>query len=277
MSDQMTLHKGKVQLQTEEGQKLERPEAVAHAAEILAAFDGAMVARGDLGVELPLEEVPAVQKKLIALARASGKPVVTATDMLDSMRKNPRPTRAEASDVANAIFDGTDAVMLSGETAVGDYPVEAVRCMDRIARAAEASAGTGKGPITMSDDPMTHAAYDLARATGAAAIITPTLSGRTARLVARHRPKARIIAPTPSEEVRRQMSLIWGVQAVAMEPDLLPLTDRMGVAVKAAFLAGAVQAGQKAVVLAGHPVEGGPPLPTLRLVRVGEHGRSVEP
>src|SRR5436190_7932883 len=130
--------------------KMERPEAVGRAASIVAAFDGIMVARGDLGVEIPLERVPTVQKKLIALARAAGKPVITATDMLDSMRQNPRPTRAEASDVANAIYDGTDAVMLSGETAIGAYPVEAVACMHRIAVETESHLIRGRTPLVAS-------------------------------------------------------------------------------------------------------------------------------
>ena len=184
--------------------KIERPEAVDRAAAIIAAFDGIMVARGDLGVEIPLERVPTVQKRLIAEARAAGKPVITATDMLDSMRENPRPTRAEASDVANAIYDGTDAVMLSGETAVGKYPVEAVTCMSRIAREAEAhlaELGHTADELWLSrrtvDDHITHLAVELAAQVGADAIITPTLSGRTARLLARHRPQAAIIAPAP--------------------------------------------------------------------------------
>jgi pyruvate kinase len=257
--------------------KLERPEAVARAEEIIRAFDGCMVARGDLGVELPLEKVPMVQKRLIALARAAGRPVVTATDMLDSMRNNPRPTRAEANDVANAICDGTDALMLSGETAVGKYPVEALACMDRIARETEAAGLVYSTEAPQQDRPLAMAACDLARATGAAAIVTPTLSGRTARLIARHRPKARIVAPAPSEQVRRQMALLWGVQPVPMDPDLLPMADRLAEAVRAAFKSGAVAVGQTVVVLADHPVEGGPRIPTLRLVRVGDFGRSVEP
>src|SRR5437763_10556181 len=160
-----------------------------------------------------------VQKRLIALARAAGRPVVTATDMLDSMRNNPRPTRAEPSDVANAICDGTDSVMLSGETAVGQYPVEALAYMDRIARETEAAAGLSyAAEPPLSDRPLAAAACDLARVTEAAAIITPTLSGRTARLIARHRPRARIVAPAPGEQVRRQMALFWGVQPVPMDP-----------------------------------------------------------
>jgi pyruvate kinase len=262
--------------------KMERPEAVAHAAEIIAAFDGVMVARGDLGVEIPLERVPGVQKKLIALARAAGKPVITATDMLDSMRNNPRPTRAEASDVANAIYDGTDAVMLSGETAVGNYPVEAVQCMDGIAREVEPQIADDpryrltlpRGPI---DDHITHLTCEVARDVRADAIITPTISGRMARLIARHRPSAAIVAPSASDSVVRQMALIWGVEPVPLEAPLSFGADRIEVAVRSAFNAGAVKEGQIAVVLAGHPNEGGERFPTIRLVRIGAGGISHDP
>jgi pyruvate kinase len=262
--------------------KMERPEAVARAAEIIAAFDGVMVARGDLGVEIPLARVPVVQKQLIALARVAGKPVITATDMLDSMRANPRPTRAEASDVANAIFDGTDAVMLSGETAVGAYPVEAVQCMARIACEVEPQSAVDPlrplvlpaGPI---DDHITQLTCDLARDVNADAIITPTISGRTTRLVARHRPAAAIIAPAARETVVRQMALIWGVQPVPLESPLPFGADRIDAAVRSSFNAGAVIEGQIAVVLAGHPNEGGERFPTIRLVRVGPGGVSHDP
>jgi len=262
--------------------KMERPEAVMRAEEIIAAFDGIMVARGDLGVEIPLERVPSVQKRLIALARRAGKPVITATDMLDSMRQNPRPTRAEASDVANAIYDGTDAVMLSGETAVGEYPVEAVRCMDRIAREVEPQLADDPrydltlpaGPI---DDHLTQMTCELAGAVKADAIITPTNSGRTARLVARHRPAASIVAPAPTDAVVRQMTMIWGVRAVPLESPLPAGADRLQAAVLAAFRSGAVSDGQLAVVLAGHPAEGAGRIPTVRVVRVGPAGESREP
>ena len=263
--------------------KIERPEAVVAAAAIIAAFDGIMVARGDLGVEIPLERVPTVQKRLINLARAAGKPVITATDMLDSMRQNPRPTRAEAGDVANAIYDGTDAVMLSGETAVGLYPVDAVACMSRIALEAESHIlELGHGGIDLPpaersiDDHTTQMVVDLAALVGADAIITPTLSGRTARLLARHRPKAKIIAPAPDAAVLRQMAVVWGLHPVLMD-HCQAGADRLGGAVQAAFAQGAVTAGQLVVVLAGHPVEGGARLPTVRLLRVGPDGRAGEP
>ena len=263
--------------------KMERPEAVDRAADIIAAFDGVMVARGDLGVEIPLERVPTVQKRLIALARAAGKPVITATDMLDSMRENPRPTRAEAGDVANAIYDGTDAVMLSGETAVGRYPVEAIGCMSRIALEAEAHLATLGHPaaeLRLSDytvdDHITGMVVELAERVGADAIITPTLSGRTARLLARHRPKAALVAPAPTEAVLRRMALVWGLRPVLMAAGR-PGDDRLVAAVQAAFEAGAVAVGARVVVLAGHPIKGGEHLPTIRLSRVGDGGRATEP
>jgi pyruvate kinase len=264
--------------------KIERPEAVSRAGAIVAAFDAIMVARGDLGVELPLEKVPATQKMLIAEARAAGKPVITATDMLDSMREHPRPTRAEASDVANAIFDGTDAIMLSGETAIGQYPVEAVDYMHRIAVEAEArlcQIGTTvrSGPIDPDneiDDPVTVAACGLAAEVNAAAIITPTLSGRTARMVAGHRPWARVVAVAPSDHVLQRLALVWGVVGVRMSPVVLQ-TDRLSAAVRDASLAGVVKVGERAVVFAAHPNEGGPRFPTLRVVRIGQGGTSEEP
>ncbi|HEX4611712.1 MAG TPA: pyruvate kinase [Urbifossiella sp.] len=264
--------------------KLERPEALTRAGSIVAAFDGVMVARGDLGVEIPLERVPTAQKMLIAACRAAGKPVITATDMLDSMRESPRPTRAEASDVANAIFDGTDAVMLSGETAVGKYPVEAVSCMARIAyetenhlRESGASLGSHfNRPDGGIYDPIAQAACDLTDEVGATALIIPTLSGRTARLVTRHRPWARVVAVAPTDPVLQALALDWGVTPVRMTP-AGPGGDRMAMAVRDAFVAGTVRPGERVVILAGHPIEGGPFYPTIRVVRIGGSGESVEP
>jgi len=264
--------------------KVERPEAVNRAAAIVQAFDGVMVARGDLGVEIPLERVPMVQKMLIAECRAAGKPVITATDMLDSMRESPRPTRAEASDVANAIFDGTDAVMLSGETAVGRFPVESVACMARIAVETETHLHTSGASLGSQfsrhdrgiDDPMAQAACSLAEEVSAAALVIPTLSGRTARLVTRRRPWARVVAVAPTDAVLQGLALDWGVIPVRMTP-AGPGGDRITTAVTDAFRAGTVRPGERVVVLAGHPIEGGPLYPTVRLARVGANGESVEP
>ncbi len=264
--------------------KIERPEAVGRAAAIVQAFDGIMVARGDLGVEIPLERVPNVQKLLISEARAAGKPVITATDMLDSMRENPRPTRAEASDVANAIFDGTDAVMLSGETAVGRYPVDAVSCMHRIAIETEShlqKSGRTFGadfsrPGEGIEDPITLATCNLAAEVGASAIVTPTLTGKTAALLSRHRPWARMVAVAPTDAVLQGLALVWGLTPVRMTP-VEPGGDRLATAVQDAFDAGTVKAGERAVVIAGHPIEGGPRYPTIRVVRVGEFGESIDP
>jgi len=261
--------------------KIERPEAVEHAAAIVEAFDGIMVARGDLGVEIALERVPHIQKQLINLARAAGKPVITATDMLDSMRESPRPTRAEASDVANSVYDGTDAVMLSGETAAGRFPVEALQMMDRIVREAETHVQQGPlGDPALSgrsiEDHVSHLTCVLARNIGADAILTPAFSGRTARLVARHRPRIPIVVPVGSPSVCRQLLLSWGLTPVPFEAGE-PSPDRLDKVVRAAHRAGAVRAGSLVVVLAGNPIEGGGRFPTVRVVRAGSAGESCEP
>jgi pyruvate kinase len=193
--------------------KLEKPEAIDNLEEILRVSDGVMVARGDLGVEMTPERVPVLQKRIIAMARDLRVPVITATQMLESMTENPRPTRAEASDVANAIFDGTDAVMLSAETASGRFPVESVRMMDRIIREAEASVQEVVRPhprhLSVGEticEAICHAADDLHMKV----IAVFTESGSTARLVSKYRPPCPIIAFSPSQETRRRICLLWG-------------------------------------------------------------------
>lgn len=198
--------------------KIEKPQAVENFEEILAAVDGVMVARGDLGVEMPLEEIPMIQKRIIRMTRQAGKPVITATQMLTSMLENPRPTRAEATDVANAILDGTDAVMLSDETAMGNYPAEAVSILDKIARSTELHL---KDIDFLKEDiseflhtvpaGISRAACLLAQDLGASAIVASSSSGSTARLVARFRPSAPIMALTDRTETLRQLALSWGV------------------------------------------------------------------
>ncbi len=200
--------------------KLETVQALDHLGAIVDQADGVMVARGDLGLDLPPEEVPLAQKRIIDLANLVGKPVITATQMLESMTANPLPTRAEATDVANAVLDGTDAVMLSGETASGQYPVRAVDMMARIVTSTEAhetveSATPIEGaPVNAA---VAHAAADLARYTGARALVVFTLSGRTARLIARQRPGLPIYALTPSDHVARGLSHVWGIEALLMQ------------------------------------------------------------
>ncbi|HEY9899001.1 MAG TPA: pyruvate kinase [Pantanalinema sp.] len=197
--------------------KIERREAVQALAEIVAVADGVMVARGDLGVEIPVEDVPLVQKQIIRMCNLEGKPVITATQMLDSMIHNPRPTRAEASDVANAILDGTDAVMLSNETAAGSYPLEAVETMARIALQVERNVRPTERPELEEDyarpvqDAIAHAATRMVPELNASAIITATYSGSSARHVSKYRPNCPIIAASCNEEVCRQMALVWGV------------------------------------------------------------------
>lgn len=234
--------------------KIETAEAVGRLDEIVAVADGIMIARGDLGVEIPIERVPVVQKKLIALANAAGKPVITATQMLRSMVDSLVPTRAEATDVANAVLDGTDAVMLSEETAIGRYPVAAVQTMSRIVAEVEAyDAPAAPAPRADTADLIARAACDLAARLGAAAIVVPTTSGFTARQVARHRPGMPVIALTPSERVRHQLSLVWGITAVtgaAPSSDLGAVLDFFRAPVRAT---GLVPAGAPIVVTLGWP------------------------
>ncbi len=200
--------------------KIERGEAIDKLPAILEAADGVMVARGDLGVEMGPETVPILQKRIIDAANKRGKLVITATQMLDSMTRNPRPTRAEASDVANAVFDGTDAVMLSAETAAGQYPVEAVTVMDQIVCAAEGAMPprvlreSDRGPVGGTfADAICRAASSASGTIHARAIVALTESGRTARLLSKERPRVPIIALTPNEAVERRLALVWGVRS----------------------------------------------------------------
>ncbi len=234
--------------------KIEKHEAVDNIDSIVAAADGIMVARGDLGVEIDLERVPLVQKTIIHKCNTLGTPVITATQMLQRMVDNPRPTRAEANDVANAILDGTDAVMLSEETAAGKYPAEAVTMMDRIARSAEAFLDPLKFeniPIGRStSDAISRASYFVAKEIGADAIITPTWSGSTASLVARFRPKQLIIATTPNDAALDFLSLCWGVIPMQI-PSSDSLENVVRLSIDAARRRGHVRSGQQVIITAG--------------------------
>ncbi len=240
--------------------KIENAEGVENIEEILILADGVMVARGDLGVEIPPEEVPVVQKKIIKQANIIGKPVITATQMLDSMMRNPRPTRAEASDVANAILDGTDAIMLSGETAAGKYPMLSVVMMDRIARKTEKEMGFFEKnenflPVKNTiPDSIASAACRLSRSLEAKAIITSTTSGSTAKMVSKYRPQANIIAATPSERVYRKLKLVWGVESIITSQN--DGTDEMiRSAVNTSLMEGLIDNGDLVVITAGVPVK----------------------
>ena len=239
--------------------KIENMEGVENIDEILRVVDGVMVARGDLGVEVPLEVVPSIQKELIQRCLAMGKPVITATQMLDSMMKNPRPTRAEATDVANAIYDGTSAIMLSGETAVGAYPVEAVQTMVKIALAAEADIKNIRGftrqnPVaTDVTNAISHATVTSAQDLNASAIITVTLSGSTPRTISRYRPRSVIVGCTSVPRVWRQMSLSWGTVPLMIGKES-NTDDLFEHAVEAAVKAGLVRDGELVVLTAGVPL-----------------------
>lgn len=240
--------------------KIENQEGVDNIKEILEVSDGLMVARGDLGVEIPAEEVPLVQKDLIKQCNALGKPVITATQMLDSMQRNPRPTRAEASDVANAIFDGTDAIMLSGETAAGSYPVEAVQTMHSIASRAEQalnyseilqqrSKQVGPSITDAIGQSVVHTALNL----NASAIVAPTESGYTAKIVSKYRPQSPIVAVAANDSVARRLSLVWGVTPVVGER-VNTIDDMLDHAVNDAVKTGVVAHGDLVVITAGVPV-----------------------
>tara|TARA_R110000824_G_scaffold401744_1_gene614370 strand:+ start:8259 stop:9689 length:1431 start_codon:yes stop_codon:yes gene_type:complete len=256
--------------------KIEKPKALEHLGEIIDIADAIMVARGDLGVELPLEQVPGWQKRLIRAARRAGKPVVVATQMLESMISSPVPTRAEVSDVATAVFEGADAIMLSAESAAGEFPVEAVRMMNRVAQSVEADP-TYPGiiyaqrtePEATGADAISAAAHSVADTLKAAAIVCWTNSGSTGLRAARERPLLPIIVLTPVTATARRLALVWGLHCVVTEDarDLEDLSDRAG---RIAFSEGFAQPGQRIVVTAGVPL--GTPGAT-NMLRVSYVGR----
>lgn len=240
--------------------KIESREGIENIGSILRFADGLMVARGDLGVELPAEDVPIIQKQLIQKCRRVGKPVITATQMLDSMIRNPHPTRAEVSDVANAVLDGTDAVMLSGETASGMYPVESVSTMARVVIRTETAghftdvqAQRGGSGSTTATDAIGYATVQIATELRAAAIITSTKSGWTARMIAKHRPKTPIVAVATDEQTARILNLVWGVYPVQGH-DIATTDEMITTAVTKAQEAGFVRKGDTVVITAGVPV-----------------------
>ena len=254
--------------------KIEKPEAVEALPEIVAAFDGIMVARGDLGVELPLEQVPLVQKRAIALAREKARPVIVATQMLESMISAPRPTRAEVSDVATAVDEGADAVMLSAETSVGEYPVEAVATMSRIICAAEEQtlrplSSLARVPTT-TGGAIARAAAEVGAIVGARALVAFTMTGETARRLARYRSPIPLLAFTSTPATRSQLALIWGVETFLM-PDQGDHTNEMVRQVEAALLdIGRCEKGDKLVIVSGSPLGSPGKTNSLRVHRIGD-------
>ncbi len=240
--------------------KIEKSEAIQNLVAIRDVADGMMVARGDLGIEVPPQEVPLLQKRIISVCNEVGKPVITATQMLQSMVDHPRPTRAEASDVANAILDGTDAVMLSGETAAGKFPVEAVLMMKQIAEITEGAfphdqwRRQRQEQFAASDDvteAISEASCAVAEELGARAIISSTMSGFTAHKIARHRPKTSIIAVSPSVETQRRLALVWGVECLLV-PYVQSTDEMIETSVRAAYSRG-LKVGDLIVITAGVP------------------------
>jgi pyruvate kinase len=252
--------------------KIEKPEAVENLEAIVLAFDGVMVARGDLGVEMPLEQVPVVQKRAIEVCRDNAKPVIVATQMLDSMINHSRPTRAEASDVANAVIDGADAVMLSGETSVGKFPVQAVATMGRIITSVEASGfRVGKlrhNPRTPGGA-IVKAARDIGDALGAVALVAFTQTGDTARRLSRLQPQQQLLVFTPVEQVQRQMALLWGAEAHLVWT--VKTTDDMVRQVDSALLnRGVCRPHDLVIVVAGTPPATPGATNTIRIHHIGD-------
>ncbi|MGL5164729.1 MAG: pyruvate kinase [Afipia sp.] len=259
--------------------KIEKPQAIDRLAEIMEASDALMVARGDLGVELPAERVPGLQKQMTRMARRAGKPVVIATQMLESMITSPVPTRAEVSDVANAVFEGADAIMLSAESAAGKFPVEAVLTMNRIGEECERDptyrgviAAQRPDPEATAGDAIADAARQIAETLELSAIICWTSSGSTALRVARERPKPPVVAITPNVNTGRKLSLVWGVHCVIAEDahDQDDMIDRAG---RIAFRDGFAKAGQRVIIVAGVPL--GTP-GTTNMVRIAYVGPDRE-
>jgi pyruvate kinase len=251
--------------------KVEKPRAVAALEQIVAAFDGIMVARGDLGVEYPLEQVPLVQKRAIKLARQAAKPVIVATQMLESMISAPRPTRAEASDVANAVLDGADALMLSAETSVGAYPVDAAATMARIIEAAEQDwpfSPPASAPET-TGAAIARAAGEVGAAVGARALVAFTMTGETARRLARYRSPIPLLVFTTESATRSQLALTWGAETFLVPP--VAHTDDMVRQVEAALLEiTRCQAGDRVVLVAGSPPGTPGRTNALRVHRIGD-------
>jgi len=251
--------------------KIETPQALGEIDKIIEKFDGCMVARGDLGVEIPIEEVPHVQKELIRKCNDAGKPVITATQMLESMIEHNRPTRAEAADVANAIYDGTDCVMLSGETAAGKYPVESVDMMNSIILSTEKEIDyfqgrSGELTVKSTADSVSHAVFQAAVDVRAEAIVTMTHTGSTARMVSKYRPPVPIYALTPFKNIQRQLNLVWGVRPLLIESS--ESTDQMfELAQKKLQETDMVKPGDRIVLSAGVPI-GRPGTTNLMKVQV---------
>lgn len=258
--------------------KIEKPSAIEELDDIIAAGDGFMVARGDLGVEMPVERVPGLQKQITRKARGAGKPIVIATQMLESMTTSPMPTRAEVSDVATAVFDGADAIMLSGESAVGQYPVETIEMMDRIAREVESdpSYDTVVHAIELPSmptgaDAIAAAAHAISETVKVAAILCYTATGSTALRVARERPNLPVIGLTPIARTAQRLSLVWGIETV-LTSDPEDLADMVRKATRIAYEGGFVKPGQGVVITCGVPLGSPGATNMIRLAFVDEHG-----